>query len=97
MKKLLENVTGIEPDGLRENCSVIVDKTKIVAVTHRYGINRDKYEVLPGTGLYAFPGFIDLHVHSCRYSRFLHGESLFLWGIEAIDKKQVDGYTERIY
>lgn len=63
MKKLLDNVTLVGEHELKQNCSVVIDGGTVEAVTDRYGLNKSTYEVLPGKGLYAFPGFIDLHVH----------------------------------
>ena len=73
MNHLLKKVHVVDPRaGLDQVCDVLIGEDAIIldpaAVSERY-------EAIPGEGLYLFPGLVDLHVHF-REPGFMHKEDI---------------------
>lgn len=57
---LIKNAKIVFPDGVREG-DILVREGKIAKIARR--IERKREEIIDASGLYAFPGLIDMHVH----------------------------------
>lgn len=60
MKKLIKNVTAVSGDG-SELADILIEGEKIAKI--QKNISDSEAEIIDGTGLLAFPGFIDGHTH----------------------------------
>lgn len=57
---LIKNAKIVFPDGVREG-DILVREGRIVKIARK--IDRKREEIIDASGLYAFPGLIDMHVH----------------------------------
>lgn len=60
MELLIKNVTVVNADGITPNVDILIKDSKISEIAA--GITAD-CETIDRAGLYAFPGFIDMHCH----------------------------------
>ena len=64
METLLYDVAVITETGVLPHAALAMDGKKLTAVfKSKCGIDRERYHVVDCAGLYASPGFIDIHVH----------------------------------
>lgn len=61
MKILIKNVTAVNADGKLPNVDILVDGERIVELQKGTDVRAER--IIDGTGLYAFPGFCDIHCH----------------------------------
>ncbi len=61
MSILIRNITAVNADGIQQNTDIYIEKDRIAEIAA--GISQTAERVIDGTGLVAFPGFLDLHCH----------------------------------
>ena len=61
MSILIRNITAVNADGIQQNTDIYIEKNRIAEIAA--GISQTAERVIDGTGLVAFPGFLDLHCH----------------------------------
>ena len=60
----------IFPDQIVTGMDLLLDGSKIQAITGRGNYNPSDYEIVDLNGRFVSPGFIDLHVHGCLHHTF---------------------------
>lgn len=58
---LIKNIAVVNADEMRENMDILIEDGKIAEIAA--GIAKKAERVIEGNGLFAFPGFLDLHCH----------------------------------
>lgn len=58
---LIQNVTLVNDDELKENLDVYIENSKIKKIGSQLNFTAD--EIIEGTNRYLFPGYIDMHIH----------------------------------
>lgn len=74
MRTRICHVTRITPQGLVPDSTLEVEGTKITAVYGGKAPQEDHARLVDGTGLYAAPGFVDIHLHGGGGVEFMSGD-----------------------
>lgn len=61
MSVFIQNIMAVNADGIQKNINILIEGERIVEMGTGLAKNADR--VIDGTGLAAFPGFLDLHCH----------------------------------
>ncbi len=68
--KVFTNGKVILPDRIAENLDIVVDGSKIKALSETRHYSPSDFETIDLQGQYLAPGFIDLHIHGCLHHTF---------------------------
>ena len=61
MSIFIKNIMAVNADGIQKGADILIEGERIVEMGT--GLVRDADRVIDGTGLVAFPGFLELHCH----------------------------------
>lgn len=61
MSILIRNISVVNSENIRKNTDILVKDDKIIEIAEKIQGNAER--TIDGTGLVAFPGFVDLHCH----------------------------------
>lgn len=74
MKTQICHVTRITPEGLVPDSTIEVEGTKIKAVYDGAAPTGEDVRLVDGSGMYAAPGFVDIHLHGGGGVEFMSGD-----------------------
>ena len=74
MRTQICHVTRITPQGLVPDSTIEIEGRKIQAVYDGAAPQADKVRRIDGSGLYAAPGFVDIHLHGGGGVEFMCGD-----------------------
>jgi len=94
-RKIINNVQAILEDKILQDCAVVIENSKIKAITNKISKSGD-HEIINANGNYLAPGFIDLHIHGTHDKLIDKGPDDLLCICQILPRYGVTGFLPTV-